>query len=686
MDAGLDGCQCRICFDDCKPTEVISPCKCKGTLRYVHPGCLRKWQANVQKLGYANDERAVACGVCRSRYTLPPPRPNFWRNVSAAARGVAGALCISVIAFGLSGPPFVHIVLLGLLLLGARSQALACLALLAAGAGLGALYARGLRLVLRTDTAGRLGVALIRYGTLVEGLRPGSLLVASPDLDDSFFERSVVLVTESGRRGARGVMLTQPIQMMDDPLRSTHLRQRAAAPDAATWHFDGAQQPGGGPLAPLVQHFVGGPVGGGGGSGIAPGILLSLQRGAAAVAAADGAGGAGGPYNGLSAAGTPLAPRRRSGAVSGAGGGAGRWVQEVVVLHHCPGVPGAAQLIAAESEPPAGSAGAGADCYEGAPAAADGEAGAAAAGAGKVQQPRSRRRAAAAAEGTSGEGTGGEEPAAAAPKGGGGEGKGDSPRDGWFGALRRRAAAAVAAVAWRGALQGVAGTDAGAGAQGAAMAAARRRLQHSDPAPRPLRGEQQRLEAAPAAASWGVADAGAGGLFIGGPIDELLRRLQQQQQEQLEWEVEQELLLLQHQHQQQHQAQQRPHHAQPRWRQEQRGGAAGRPHQAAFDAEAPPHRARHHHHAAAAAAAAVAAAKEHFAPAAPAPAPPPRRPAAAVRVFHGVCAWAAGQLEGELRAGLWGIIPQAALADVVTTPPGQLWRVLSDDADRVKWL
>jgi len=48
-----------------------------------------------------------------------------------------------------------------------------------------------------------------RYGAPVEGLRPGSLLVAGEGLDGSLFGRSVVLVTDVGRYGYRGVVLTQ---------------------------------------------------------------------------------------------------------------------------------------------------------------------------------------------------------------------------------------------------------------------------------------------------------------------------------------------------------------------------------------------------------------------------------------------------------------------------------------------
>jgi hypothetical protein len=57
-----------------------------------------------------------------------------------------------------------------------------------------------------------------------------------------------------------------------------------------------------------------------------------------------------------------------------------------------------------------------------------------------------------------------------------------------------------------------------------------------------------------------------------------------------------------------------------------------------------------------------------------------------VRVYHGVCAWAAGQLEGELRSGMWGLLRQASVGDVVATPPRQLWRRLTEGGRALEWL
>lgn len=56
------------------------PPQCKGTLRFVHLSCLRKWQSNLMGMGQA--ERALICGVCLHKYTTSPPRPYVSLNHS----------------------------------------------------------------------------------------------------------------------------------------------------------------------------------------------------------------------------------------------------------------------------------------------------------------------------------------------------------------------------------------------------------------------------------------------------------------------------------------------------------------------------------------------------------------------------------------------------------------------------
>eukprot|EP00747_Dinoflagellata_sp_TGD_P179681 gnl/TRDRNA2_/TRDRNA2_30878_c0_seq1.p1 gnl/TRDRNA2_/TRDRNA2_30878_c0~~gnl/TRDRNA2_/TRDRNA2_30878_c0_seq1.p1 ORF type:complete len:456 (+),score=77.46 gnl/TRDRNA2_/TRDRNA2_30878_c0_seq1:88-1368(+) len=61
---------CRFCFDESIEEELISPCACRGTEKYVHPSCLRRWQSEV------SDERRRTCQVCQTMFSVaPPPLP-----------------------------------------------------------------------------------------------------------------------------------------------------------------------------------------------------------------------------------------------------------------------------------------------------------------------------------------------------------------------------------------------------------------------------------------------------------------------------------------------------------------------------------------------------------------------------------------------------------------------------------
>mmetsp|Transcript_30046 Transcript_30046/g.54775 ORF Transcript_30046/g.54775 Transcript_30046/m.54775 type:complete len:430 (-) Transcript_30046:81-1370(-) len=69
---------CRICFDGSAEGELVSPCDCVGSQKYVHLSCLRRWQRSVQ-LGAPNhpeevrrEDRHTRCGVCRARFNIPP--------------------------------------------------------------------------------------------------------------------------------------------------------------------------------------------------------------------------------------------------------------------------------------------------------------------------------------------------------------------------------------------------------------------------------------------------------------------------------------------------------------------------------------------------------------------------------------------------------------------------------------
>ena len=50
--------ECRICFDH-KQEKLISPCKCSGTMKWVHKSCLDKW---------IYFKKSNICPVCKKEY------------------------------------------------------------------------------------------------------------------------------------------------------------------------------------------------------------------------------------------------------------------------------------------------------------------------------------------------------------------------------------------------------------------------------------------------------------------------------------------------------------------------------------------------------------------------------------------------------------------------------------------
>ena len=59
---------CKICFEvyETKLTgNLINPCKCTGTVRYIHEECLKTWQVSQKK-----DIKQAECELCHTKYTM----------------------------------------------------------------------------------------------------------------------------------------------------------------------------------------------------------------------------------------------------------------------------------------------------------------------------------------------------------------------------------------------------------------------------------------------------------------------------------------------------------------------------------------------------------------------------------------------------------------------------------------
>ncbi|CAI5472026.1 unnamed protein product [Closterium sp. Yama58-4] len=65
--------QCRICLEN-DGHDLIAPCKCKGSARFVHRSCLDQWRATKEGFAFCH------CSTCKTRFHLrvcPPPDPRF---------------------------------------------------------------------------------------------------------------------------------------------------------------------------------------------------------------------------------------------------------------------------------------------------------------------------------------------------------------------------------------------------------------------------------------------------------------------------------------------------------------------------------------------------------------------------------------------------------------------------------
>jgi hypothetical protein len=62
--------ECRICLDEDVDDELISPCRCSGTSKWVHEACLQTW-----RLGNMNNDRSNKCEICHTEYMIKHIQP-----------------------------------------------------------------------------------------------------------------------------------------------------------------------------------------------------------------------------------------------------------------------------------------------------------------------------------------------------------------------------------------------------------------------------------------------------------------------------------------------------------------------------------------------------------------------------------------------------------------------------------
>ena len=93
---------CRICLEECERSEVIAPCSCRGSSKWVHRACLDQWRA-------IREDRAFSkCTECLTDYHLvarhqdsaQARRQRSIRYYSLVARDFVLALCTTQFFIG----------------------------------------------------------------------------------------------------------------------------------------------------------------------------------------------------------------------------------------------------------------------------------------------------------------------------------------------------------------------------------------------------------------------------------------------------------------------------------------------------------------------------------------------------------------------------------------------------------
>eukprot|EP00884_Botryococcus_braunii_P005820 jgi/Botrbrau1/15239/Bobra.0149s0092.1 len=218
---------CRFCLHATDNLdELISPCQCTGTQKYVHLECLKRWQNTLvrrEKDGScALDDRAHRCNVCCARYSVAPVKPERQPEKWSWVPLVAGACFLLFLLVNVKSSFIPQGVLFLSFLYCARHHfGLVFLSTLCATFAASSMFP--FRFILRLDGNGWPGFAVISYGPPIPDLAAGYLLVASPiALARTELAESVVLLTHHGRSGSTGLVFNQPLAVASDASHGHH--------------------------------------------------------------------------------------------------------------------------------------------------------------------------------------------------------------------------------------------------------------------------------------------------------------------------------------------------------------------------------------------------------------------------------------------------------------------------------
>lgn len=99
---------CRYCLSDDNVPDLIAPCKCKGSAKYVHKKCLKEWfvkknQSVVIPAAFRQFDQC--CEICHTKYKFSyekiDPRSQLWCDIFVYICVITNLLLVSYIGVGL---------------------------------------------------------------------------------------------------------------------------------------------------------------------------------------------------------------------------------------------------------------------------------------------------------------------------------------------------------------------------------------------------------------------------------------------------------------------------------------------------------------------------------------------------------------------------------------------------------
>jgi E3 ubiquitin-protein ligase DOA10 len=98
---------CRYCLSEDNEEDLVDPCKCKGTTKYVHKKCLTKWFENKNNrvvIPGAFNQFNFSCEICHTKYkfqqTEVHSKSQLWYEIFIYISCITTVLLLSYIAVG----------------------------------------------------------------------------------------------------------------------------------------------------------------------------------------------------------------------------------------------------------------------------------------------------------------------------------------------------------------------------------------------------------------------------------------------------------------------------------------------------------------------------------------------------------------------------------------------------------